>query len=189
MLPFVDPRSIARMNALTRRRFLLAAASAPVAALPSQVLAALGETRVLSFNHLHTGERLSVEYFSAGTYQPDALAAVNHLLRDFRSGDMTTMDPALLDLLHGVRQLTGSRQPFQIISGYRSPTTNEALHQRSSGVASGSLHVKGKAIDIRVADVALPRLRDAALSLRGGGVGYYAGSNFIHVDTGRVRTW
>ena len=178
------------MNRLTRRRFLIsAAAAAPLAACPMQLLAAAQQTRSLSFNHLHTGEQLSVEYFSAGAYQTDALAAVNHLLRDFRSGDMTTMDPALLDLLHGVRQLTGSRQPFQIISGYRSPATNETLHKRSSGVASGSLHVKGKAIDIRVADVALPRLRDAALSLRGGGVGYYAGSNFIHVDTGRVRTW
>lgn len=178
------------MNRLTRRRFLIrAAAAAPLAAGPLPLLAAAQPTRALSFNHLHTGERLSVEYFSDGAYQPDALAAVNHLLRDFRSGDVTAMDPALLDLLHGVRQLTGSRQPFQIISGYRSPTTNETLHKRSSGVASGSLHVKGKAIDIRVADVALPRLRDAALSLRGGGVGYYAGSNFIHVDTGRVRTW
>jgi uncharacterized protein YcbK (DUF882 family) len=138
------------MNRLTRRRFLLsAAAAAPLAASPTRLLAAARETRVISFDHLHTGEQLSVEYFSGGAYLPDALAAVNHLLRDFRSGDMTTMDPALLDLLHGLQQLTGSRQPFQIISGYRSPSTNETLHKRSSGVASGSLHVKGKAVDIQ----------------------------------------
>jgi uncharacterized protein YcbK (DUF882 family) len=120
---------------------------------------------------------------------PQALASVNYLLRDFRTGDVGVIDTRLLDLLHGLAMLTGSRRPFQIISGYRSPATNEALRQRSSGVASGSLHTLGQAIDIRLADVRLEALRDAARSMRSGGVGYYAASNFVHVDTGRVRTW
>ncbi|MFN3417080.1 MAG: DUF882 domain-containing protein [Caldimonas sp.] len=147
--------------------------------------------RTLEFLHLHTGERLTVEYFSAGRYVPDALQAVNHLLRDFRTNDVAEMDPALLDLLHRLRETTGSRRPFEVISAYRSPRTNEMLQRRSahSGVATTSLHMRGQAIDIRLGDVALPKLRDAALSLQAGGVGYYAQSNFVHVDTGRVRSW
>jgi uncharacterized protein YcbK (DUF882 family) len=144
---------------------------------------------VLAFSHLHTGERLELEYFSAGAYLPDALGAVNHLLRDFRTGDVGTIDPALLDLLHTLRERTGTRQPYQIISGYRSPATNQMLHDRSSGVATKSLHMSGQAIDIRLSDVPLARLRDTALSMRSGGVGFYPGSDFVHVDTGRVRAW
>jgi uncharacterized protein YcbK (DUF882 family) len=174
---------------LSRRHVLVAAAVAsPLLALPSRSMAA-SEPRSLSFVHLHTGEKLSVAYSEAGAYLPDALAAVNHLLRDFRSGDVGEMDPALLDLLHALRRTTASRQPFQIISGYRSPATNEMLRLRRSGVASASLHLSGRAIDIRLADVSLERLRDAARTLRLGGVGYYPRSDFVHVDTGRVRAW
>ena len=156
---------------------------------PCRARASLAAPRALSFDHLHTGEKLVVEYFDAGRYQPDALNAINHLLRDFRSGDVGNIDPALLDLLHGLAVRTGSQRAFQVISGYRSSATNETLHQRSSGVATGSLHMRGQAIDIRLADVQLPVLRDAALAMRGGGVGYYATSNFVHVDSGRVRAW
>lgn len=145
--------------------------------------------RTLGFDNLHTGEKMVVEYYASGGYVPQALASVNQLLRDFRTGDVGVIDASLLDLLHGLATLTGSRRPFQIISGYRSPATNAALHQRSSGVASGSLHMLGQAIDIRLADVPLETLRDAARSMRVGGVGYYAASNFVHVDTGRIRTW
>ena len=120
---------------------------------------------------------------------PDALSAVNHLLRDFRSGDVSTIDPTLLDLLHGLAATVGSRRAFQVISGYRSPATNETLRQSSSGVASGSLRLSGQAIDIQLADVPLATLRDAARSMRSGGVGYYAASDFVHLDTGRVRSW
>lgn len=172
------------MPTLNRRRFVAA-----LAAVPAIAKARSSEPRVLNFNHLHTGEKLEVEYFNAGVYLPDALDAVNQLLRDFRTGDVAPIDPSLLDLLHALRQSTGAERPFQIISGYRSPLTNRALHERSSGVATKSLHMSGQAIDIRVADVPLPRLRDAALSLRRGGVGFYPGSNFVHVDTGRVRAW
>ena len=174
----------------SRRRFVTALAAAPVLALPAWAKAATSTPRVLSFNHLHTGERLrNVEYYRGGSYLPDALTEINHVLRDFRTGDVAEMDPSLLDLLHRLGQLTGSSQAFQIISAYRSPRTNEMLHQRSSGVASGSLHLKGQAIDIRLADVPLAQLRKAALSMKAGGVGYYPGSNFVHVDTGRVRQW
>ena len=102
---------------------------------------------------------------------------------------MHTIDPALLDLLHRLGGVTGSRHPYDVISGYRSPATNRMLHAKSEGVASGSLHMQGQAIDIRVSDVPLARLRDAALAIRRGGVGYYPQSDFVHVDTGRIRTW
>jgi uncharacterized protein YcbK (DUF882 family) len=162
--------------------FALASGSARVSATPRA-------TRMLAFDHLHTGEKMVVEYFASGDYVPQALASVNYLLRDFRSGDVCSIDTTLLDLLYGLATLTGSRKPFQIISGYRSPATNEALREHHLGVASGSLHTRGQAIDIRLADVPLETLRDAARSMRWGGVGYYADSNFVHVDTGRVRIW
>lgn len=166
-------------------------ASAPAfAAAPAWALRRPNEPRILAFDHLHTGERLrEIEYFSGGSYLPDALGEINHLLRDFRTGDVAPIDTGLLDLLHGLRRLTGSRQPFEIISGYRSPATNAALRSRSNGVATQSLHMKGQAIDIRVADVPLATLREAALALGQGGVGYYPRSQFVHVDTGRVRSW
>lgn len=172
-----------------RRRFLRTlVTAAPVLALPASVLASV-EPRVLRFAHLHTAERLEVEYMDGARYLPDALAAVNHLLRDFRTGDVHDIDPRLLDVLHALRTSTGSRRPFEVISGYRSPRTNAQLRSRSGGVASGSLHMKGQAIDIRLGDVSLASLRDAALDLGRGGVGYYPASNFVHVDTGRVRRW
>lgn len=136
-----------------------------------------------------TAERLTIEYCTADAYVPEALAAVDHLLRDFRTGEVHPIDPALLDLLHRLGGATGARRPFDVISGYRSPATNQMLRERSTGVASGSLHMQGRAIDIRPADVPLERLRDAALGLRLGGVGYYPASDFVHVDTGRVCAW
>ncbi|WP_239492283.1 YcbK family protein [Luteitalea sp. TBR-22] len=145
--------------------------------------------RVLALAHLHTAETLKVEYGDADRYFPDALAAVNKLLRDFRTGDVHDIDPALLDLLAALRARTGTATPFQVISGYRSPQTNAMLHRRSPGVASGSFHMKGQAIDIRLGDVSLGALRNAALDLGLGGVGYYPSSNFVHVDTGPIRTW
>lgn len=176
---------------VSRRRFLACLAAAPVLrtvpALAS--VSVLPSARALSFVHLHTSERLSLDYAREGGYLPDALAALNHLLRDFRTGDVAPIDPGLFDLLYRLRVACQATAPFQIISGYRSPVTNATLRERSSGVASGSLHMSGKAIDIRVAGVGLATLRDAAIALQLGGVGYYPGSNFVHVDTGRVRRW
>jgi len=178
------------MNTISRRHFLAAlAAAVPAVAAPPRLFANALATRALNFVHLHTGERLKVEYFSGGQYLQNALAAVNHLLRDFRTGDEHAIDQGVLDQLNEIAALTGTSKPYQVISGYRSPVTNQMLHQRSEGVAVGSLHMKGQAIDIRLADVPLAKLRSAALSLRRGGVGYYPKSDFVHVDTGRVRFW
>jgi uncharacterized protein YcbK (DUF882 family) len=177
----------------SRRAFLgLLAAGVPALAWSGDAAAetlATDAPRVLRFDHLHTGERLQVEYFTGGRYLPDALGEVDHLLRDFRTGDIHRIDPALLDLLHALDRTTDTARPFQVISGYRSPATNAMLHQHSEGVAVHSLHMEGQAIDIRLGDVRLAALRDAARALRRGGVGYYPASDFVHVDTGRVRTW
>ena len=178
------------MGNVSRRSLVTAlTAAVPLIAAPFQVSARPSNTRALRLSHLHTGERLSVVYFSGGGYVPDALSTINRLLRDFRTGEVCTIDAQLLDLLAGLAELTETTQPFQVISGYRSPSTNQTLRKRSKGVAVGSLHLQGQAIDIRLADIALDKLRDAACALRYGGVGYYPGSNFVHVDTGRVRTW
>lgn len=147
------------------------------------------DVRRLEFSNLHTGERLSVAYWERGAYVPDALSAVNHVLRDFRTGDVHPIEPKLLDVLVAVSGKVGRQSPLQVISGYRSPATNAALHAASDGVATHSLHMEGKAIDIRIAGVDLSRLRDAGLSLGLGGVGYYPSSDFVHMDVGRVRRW
>jgi len=174
----------------SRRRFIATvAAAAPMLFVPKILFAETGAPRTLNFLHTHTSERLAVEYFSGGQYLPDALTEVNRFLRDFRTGDVHAIDPGLLDLLHQLAGTTGSSRPFQVISGYRSPVTNAMLRAHSEGVASGSLHMQGQAIDIRLPDVPLARLHAGALSLKRGGVGYYPSSNFVHVDTGRVRRW
>jgi len=147
------------------------------------------DARALSFVHTHTGERLKIEYFADGSYVAEALTSVNHFLRDFRTGDVHAIDPGLLDLLSIITRSTESTRPFQVISGYRTPATNAMLQHTTEGVASNSLHMLGQAIDIRLADIPLVRLRGAALSARRGGVGYYPASDFVHVDTGRVRSW
>jgi uncharacterized protein YcbK (DUF882 family) len=165
------------------------AAAAAAAVAPKRVFAAPRAPRDVAFLHTHTHERLSVTYFADGSYDADSLAALNWFLRDHRTGDQHPIDPALFDILHGLRAATGTTSPFQVISGYRSPRTNGLLRERSSGVASGSLHLQGRAIDVRLSDVSSAALRDAAIRLRRGGVGYYASSDFVHIDTGRFRTW
>jgi uncharacterized protein YcbK (DUF882 family) len=175
------------MHVVSRRRFFGSIAAA--VALP-QVLSASSRTaRTLAFDHTHTGERLTVDYFRNGAYDPEALTVVNRFLRDFRTNEVHDIDAGLLDLLHQLAGLTETGRPFDVISGYRSPKTNTMLRQRSEGVAAGSLHMVGQAIDIRLGDVPLPQLRAAALALKRGGVGFYPASNFVHVDVGRVRAW
>jgi uncharacterized protein YcbK (DUF882 family) len=174
-----------------RRRFItgLAGLSAVALAAPARLLAATREERILSFAHTHTGESLRVPYFADGGYLPDGLSRLNTLLRDHRSGEEHPIDPALFDLLNDLQLATGAREPFQVISGYRSPKTNAKLRTAGRGVAKRSLHMDGRAIDVRVADIKSSVLRDAALELKRGGVGYYRSSDFVHVDTGRFRTW
>ena len=156
----------------------------------SQGTTATGE-RELSFYHTHTGKRLNVVYWQDGDYVDSALTKINAFLSDFRTGDLVEMDPALLDVIYDVRASLGSKGTYQIISAYRSPETNEMLRNRgaSSGVARKSQHVLGKAIDVRLEGVRTADLRDAAIRLQRGGVGYYEKSDFVHMDTGRVRRW
>jgi uncharacterized protein YcbK (DUF882 family) len=176
---------------LPRRALLRAGAAAVLSAsLPGFALAAaLPGARKLKLENLHTGERLAADYCVDGRYQPDALQAINHILRDYRTGDVHSIDPRLLDLLHDLNTRLETDAAYQVISGFRSPHTNEMLHERSSGVASKSLHTQGMAIDIRVPGRALHAVHATALSLDRGGVGLYPTSDFVHVDVGRVRRW
>ena len=151
-----------------------------------------GEQRVLAFNHTHTRERIDLAYAVNDQYVPDALRTLNRFLRDHYSGTVGEMDPQLFDLLHQVRHVLGGKAlpAFEVISGYRCPETNNHLrNSRGGGVAKRSLHMEGKAIDVRLPGVPLAELRDAASSLDAGGVGYYPSEQFVHIDTGKVRRW
>jgi uncharacterized protein YcbK (DUF882 family) len=152
------------------------------------LLAAPGE-RVLTFFNTHTEERLTAVYFSAGAHDPAVLEQLNAVLRDHRSGEIGHMDPALFDLLHEVAQLAGAEPAFDVISGFRSVSSNEMLRARGGGVSQTSLHLQGKAIDVRLRGVECAQLRDLARGLKRGGVGFYPKSDFVHLDTGRVRSW
>ena len=179
------------MSMITSRRGFLGVAAGAVAGLiaPKMTFGQPMNPRVLRFNHTRTGEKIAIEYWKGGSYEAESLGVINHLMRDFQTGDVHPIDPSLLDFLHDLAGVTGTRAPFEIISAYRSPATNAALRSNADGVARNSLHLKGQAIDIRLADVSLPQLHRAAIATRRGGVGYYPDSHFVHVDTGRVRTW
>lgn len=147
------------------------------------------DERKLSFYHTHTDRRLDVVYARGGQYLDEGLDEIDAFLSDFRTGDRQEIDPELLDLLYELRASLGSSGTYEVISAYRSPQTNEMLRQRGGGVASKSQHMVGKAIDVRLRGVALDRLRDTAIGLQRGGVGYYPESDFVHLDTARVRRW
>jgi uncharacterized protein YcbK (DUF882 family) len=181
--------------ALVSRRKLIKmglAAAAP-ALIPGVAMAAIHlipkRSRALSFYNLHTGESLKTTYFANGEYISGALAEINFILRDWRENEVKPIDPALLDLLAGIHHRLATKAPFQIISGYRTPKTNAMLRFRTEGVAAHSLHLDGKAIDICVEGRSLANVRRAAMSMFGGGVGYYPRTGFVHVDTGRLRYW
>lgn len=171
-----------------RRRFLITGLVGAFAA-QAGICADSVEERALRFSHTHTGEMLSVVYFRSGHYVPESLARVNHLLRDFRTNEEHTIDPALLDILFELQREAHHDGPFEVISGYRSPQTNAALRSRSSAVAEHSLHMQGRAIDIRLRGFPTVKLCAIAIALQRGGVGFYPASDFVHVDTGRVRRW
>lgn len=176
---------------LNRRNFLKwsLAGGAALVGIPAWARSVLPAERRLTFYNTHTAEQLTATYWAEGQYQAAELAAIDRLLRDHRSGEVQAMDRRLFDILFSLQQQTGARGTFEVISGYRSPATNRQLRRTGNGVARDSLHTHGQAIDIRHSGVRLADLRQAALGLRAGGVGYYPSSNFIHVDTGRVRAW
>ncbi len=146
--------------------------------------------RVLSFYHLHTEDRIDVTYRIGDRYQWSALQRLNYFFRDFRTGDTTSMDPRIYDLLYDLKVSLGDPDArLHVLSGYRTQATNKMLRRESSGVARNSLHIRGQAVDIRFPDLATRHVRDAAIALERGGVGYYRRSDFVHVDTGDIRTW
>jgi uncharacterized protein YcbK (DUF882 family) len=173
---------------VSRRAFLCAAVAVPLA--PATICTAREiQTRALSFVHTHTGETLSAEYFRAGTYQDAGLQRIAHLLRDFRTQDVHPIDPRVLDILFDLQTVVDRDAPYEVISGYRSPRTNAALRTHSSGVAEHSLHMEGRAIDVRLSGFSTLRLHDTARAMARGGVGFYPQSDFVHLDCGRVRFW
>ena len=175
---------------LTRRNFIKGTfAAAVMAAAPSLASAYAAPSRRLYLYNTHTGEFLKTTYWEKGSYISGALTEINHVLRDHRNGEISPIDQSLLNLVHALYRQTGSHQPFEIISGYRSPQTNSMLHANSHGVAAHSLHMEGKAIDIRLSGERTRALRDLAMDMQKGGVGYYPSSDFVHVDVGRVRYW
>jgi len=173
-----------------RRRLMAGLALASFGfALARPAAARAPAERFLTFDHTHTGERLRIAYFAGGEYLPESLTRIDWLLRDFRTGDAHSIDPRLLDTLHVLCVACGGGT-FEIISGYRSPKTNAMLRKTGGGgVAKRSLHMDGRAVDVRLVGVPTARLRDAAIALRRGGVGYYPDSDFVHLDTGRPRSW
>lgn len=178
---------------LSRRGFIIGSLGLASLASPSVALATVQSrqsARELAMDHTHTGESVELVYAVGRRYVPTALDNLNHFLRDHYTGQVGMMDPALYDIMHRVRQALKVRLPYAIISGYRAPETNDRLRRKGSGgVARRSLHMDGKAVDIRIPGVPLAELRDAALSLKAGGVGYYPKSQFVHIDTGNVRQW
>jgi uncharacterized protein YcbK (DUF882 family) len=177
-----------------RRRLLRqttgAAMLAAFAVLGMPARASSSGPRSLALVHTHTGEQIDVVYALDEGYVPAAMATLNHFLRDHYSGEVGIIDPLVFDQLHRVQQLLGSRNAFEVISGYRCPATNARLRStRGGGVARNSLHLQGRAIDVRLPGLPLAELHDAALSLQAGGVGFYPREQFVHFDTGRVRSW
>jgi len=146
-------------------------------------------SRRIAFHNTHTGESFSGVYRVGSKYLPDAFDQINYVLRDFRTEETFPIDPRVIDIIYAVHQESGSSKPFEIISGYRSPKTNAMLRNASTGVAKRSLHMEGRAIDLRLPGFSTRKIRDIGVSLKSGGVGYYPGSDFVHLDTGDVRSW
>jgi uncharacterized protein YcbK (DUF882 family) len=183
------------MNTITspikRRTFLKLGASAIASAvLPLPAMAArTSEHSILSFYNIHTGESLKTCYRANGKLIQRALMRINHILRDYRTGEIKPVDPNLLDLLHCIVVEITPHSPISIISGYRSPRTNAALRRITTGVSRNSLHMQGRAIDIRIPGYRTEALHRLAVAMKSGGVGYYPDSNFVHLDTGPIKTW
>lgn len=194
LLPVADARADDDIIGQILEGKIPPAASVPPVGLrptPTETFASntVVEPRWVHLRNIHTDEKLEAVYWEKGEYVPDAVEALNKVLRDYRNDETHPMDTGLYDILDQIRAKTQSKSPFQIISGYRSPATNRMLSERSGEVAKRSLHMDGKAMDVFLEDVDLRYVRQAALDLGRGGVGYYPTSNFVHVDVGPVRKW
>jgi uncharacterized protein YcbK (DUF882 family) len=192
---FLENEAIGESIAISsRRRFLktIAFGSLLTIGVPDLTKAAIKyppSHKALAFQNTVTGDNLKLTYFEQGRYIKDALDEISYLFRDVRTGDMHSIDTALLDQLFDLKTLLGVRKPFHIVSGYRSPSTNAKLRKKSHAVARNSLHMQGRAIDIRIEGMETKIIRNAALAMRNGGVGYYPKADFIHLDTGEYRAW
>jgi uncharacterized protein YcbK (DUF882 family) len=178
---------------LSRRGFLKLGTLAATSFFPYPVVAGTRarkpRERALAFFNTHTGESLRTVYWVKGDYLPDALSAVDYVLRDHRTDEVKTIDPQLLDLLHAIYRELEVYEPLHIISGYRSPATNAYLRSQNRRVAEQSLHMDGKAVDFRLPGYSSATVRRLAVTLQGGGVGYYPRSDFVHLDVGPIRYW
>lgn len=178
-----------RRDFLKMGLFGVVAASVPFISTRAALAARSNDAWKISFRHAHTGQSFSGVYRVGDKYLPEAFERMNYVLRDFRTQEVFPMDPHVIDILALIHKKMGVNQPYDILSGYRSPKTNAMLSRNTNGVAQNSFHMYGQAIDIRMSGQSTKKLRNVARSLSAGGVGYYPRSNFVHVDTGKVRTW
>lgn len=185
--PMVNRRALLKSGMIAMGTGMICAMTKP--AMATMRMPTLSSYSV-SFRNAHTGESFNGVYRVGNKYLPTAFDQINTVLRDFRTGDVYPMDPHTLDIVYMLQQKVGGRR-FEVISGYRSPKTNAMLHEASahSGVAVNSLHMVGKAMDLHLPEYSLSHLRDLAMNLQAGGVGYYPASDFVHVDSGKVRHW
>ncbi len=181
---------------MNRRQFLthsglasLSMACPSVFAAPSKLILPNEHERILKLHNLHTGERTQATYWYKGEYLVDGLAEIYFLMRDHRANKVAAIDLTLLDELHGIQQKLETQNEIYLVSGYRSPETNNALRQDHEGVAKRSFHTQGRALDFRIPGISNRYLHKATLAQSDGGVGYYRRSGFIHLDTGRKRQW
>jgi uncharacterized protein YcbK (DUF882 family) len=179
---------------LTRRGLLGAFAATAVAAAPTYSKAAGflrggGDIRRIKMHNARTGESMESVYWVEGDYVREALAEINFFFRDWRRNEVKPVDNRTIDIIAATHRLVDAREPFLLLSGYRSPATNAMLRRRSSGVAKYSLHLEARAADLRLSSRSVSQVSRAAASCGAGGVGRYSGSNFVHVDCGDVRTW
>lgn len=161
----------------------------PGVSLAETVPASIASGREIRLFSAHTGEKFTGTYWQNGRYLPDAFAGIKSVMRDHRSGEQFPIDPRLMDILYVLQNKVDNFDAFKVFSGYRAPKSNAWLRSHGEGVAKNSLHMTGQAIDIALPGTKLPQLHKAALNIHSGGVGYYPKTGFVHVDTGRVRTW
>ena len=155
----------------------------------SSTVQAHANERAIALYNVHTDESVKAVFWAKGEYVQDGMDEISHLLRDYRTADVFPIDPHLIDTLYRLHRKTGAHRPYCVVSGYRSPKTNAILRKNNHHVAKNSYHMRGMAVDAYLPKVALDTLHHAALSLRAGGVGYYPKTGFLHLDTGRVRSW